>query len=63
LDGHGNYKEAEDKLLVKIQMIVLQEMEGSLFLGHVQCIEASFGLYFMPPILEALEGTSSYGLW
>ena len=34
-------------------------MEVPLFLGHVQCSEAS--LAYMPPILEALEGKSSYG--
>ena len=44
---------------MKVQKILLQEMEVPLFLGHAQCSEAS--LAYMPPILEALEGKSSYG--
>ena len=44
---------------MKIQKILLQEMGVPLSLGHVLCSEAS--LAYMPPILEALEGKSSYG--
>ena len=44
---------------MKIQKILLQEMEVPLSLGHVLCSEAS--LAYMPPILEALEEKSSYG--